>query len=103
MNYMRQEDADPVCCIPECECIASWEPMIFTWPIGAKAIVKPTEFMLDMPICDMHRLSSKTTDFVCDDIWSSILEWAHKERMPIPDRMTSEVRFKKIKNEKVLH
>lgn len=97
----RIETLDEGCII--CECLASWMPVIYTWPIGGKSMMKPTHFHIHMPICDAHRMELSTKDFIYGEVWAEILQWAHQNNKPIPDRMTAEIRFTKISNEKVLH
>lgn len=97
----RHEDAAPSCSV--CDCLASWWPVIYTWPTGAKSLTKPTQFDVEMPICDKHRMDLKVTDFLCEEIWTGIIDWAFKNNHPIPDRMTAEVRFKRINHEVMVH
>ena len=101
MIEQRFESAAPSCSV--CDCIASWEPVIYTCPTGGKSIVRPVEFYIEMPICDKHRMELKTSDLLCEEVWNGIIEWAFKNNHPIPDRMTAEVRFKKIIHEVMVH
>lgn len=103
MSDLRYETLDSICSLPDCECIASWEPIIYTWPVGSKTIVKPTQFDVEMPLCDKHRMELKTSDFLCDEIWTGIVDWAFRNNKPIPDRMSAEVRFKKVDHEVMVH
>lgn len=102
MIESRTEDAALVCSV--CENLATWEPIIHTWPTGSgNKITAPTLFDVDMPICDAHRLQLSPRDFLCDEIWTGILDWAFRNKKPIPDRMTAEVRFRKINHEIMVH
>lgn len=97
----RFESASPSCDV--CECLAGWEPVIYTWPTGGKGLVRPTEYELDMPVCDKHRMELRTSDFLCQDVWVAILDFASANGLAVPDRMTCEVRFRKIEDQAVIH
>lgn len=86
-----------------CENIASWEPMIYAWPNGGKTLTRPTMFIIDMPLCENHRSRVTDADLLCEGIWSAILEWAFKNNKPIPDRMSAEIRYRRLNEEVMVH